>query len=221
MDVLTKLIRSDRRTVSITVDLSGRIIIIRAPYRMPQYQIEQFLVQKEKWIQSALSKIQEQNPMLHLYEEGELFFFLGEAYLLKVTEGKKAPFLSGGNLMIASNRDDKASQVETFYRAQAKIYLPKRARELANRHNICISSVRVTAAKTRFGSCNRQNGLNFSWRIMALPIPVIDSIILHELCHIIHFNHSSLFWQKLVQMDQNCLQNKQWLKTDSYRYLSF
>ena len=73
-------------------------------------------------------------------------------------------------------------------------YLPKRTAEWAKVMNLYPTSVKITGAKTRFGSCSAGNGICYSWRLMAYPPQAVDYVIVHELAHIAQKNHSPRFY---------------------------
>lgn len=73
-------------------------------------------------------------------------------------------------------------------------YLPQRTWELAEQTGLTPAGVKVTGAKTRWGSCSGKNRICLSWRLMERPREVIDYVIIHELCHTEHHDHSKGFW---------------------------
>jgi len=77
---------------------------------------------------------------------------------------------------------------------QARQYIPKRVEHYANIMGLSPSGIRITAAKTRFGSCSYQNRLCFSCRLMSYPPEAIDYVVVHELAHIVHKNHGKDFY---------------------------
>jgi predicted metal-dependent hydrolase len=83
--------------------------------------------------------------------------------------------------------------IENIWRYEAKGYIPHRVNILASEHNLSFSGVSITSARKRWGSCSSTNKLNFSLHIMMLPNELIDYIILHELAHTVHKNHSKDF----------------------------
>ena len=101
-----------------------------------------------------------------------------------------------------------------WYREQTKKILDNKVPFYGKKLSISYGSVRIKNQKTRWGSCSKQGNLNFNLLLSALPINIIDYIIIHELFHLIEFNHSSLFW-KLVQdalpTYKHC---KTWLKNN-------
>ncbi|MFP4665078.1 MAG: M48 family metallopeptidase [Bacteroidales bacterium] len=90
--------------------------------------------------------------------------------------------------------------VEGILRDEAKAVLPERVWQFAAQHNLNPQSVRITSAKTRWGSCSSKNKLNFSLYLMMLPDELIDYIILHELAHTVHKNHGPHFYALLDNM---------------------
>lgn len=79
-------------------------------------------------------------------------------------------------------------------REEALRVLPERVRHFAARMGVSPASVRVTAARTRFGSCSAKNGLCFSLYLMQYPPEAVDYVVVHELSHILHKNHGPAFW---------------------------
>ena len=81
-----------------------------------------------------------------------------------------------------------------FYRKAAKALLPSAVERFATLVGKAPQQVRITSAKTRWGSCSAKGGLNFSWRLLCAPPEAMDYVVVHELAHLIEFNHSSRFW---------------------------
>lgn len=86
-------------------------------------------------------------------------------------------------------------QREAELRALAKIIIPQKVAEFASIMNVSPASVKITGAKTRFGSCSGKNGLCFSWRVMCYPEKAVNYVVVHELAHILHHDHSKNFWK--------------------------
>ena len=86
-------------------------------------------------------------------------------------------------------------QEEEALRLKAEAYLPRRAWELSRQTGLIPSGIKVTGAKNRWGSCSGKNGICLSWRLVKKPPEVIDYVIIHELCHTVHHDHSQKFWE--------------------------
>ena len=79
-------------------------------------------------------------------------------------------------------------------RADAQALLPKRVAWYARKMGVSPAAVTITGAKTRFGSCSAQGRISFSWRLMDYPPEAIDYVVVHELAHLVHHNHSPAFY---------------------------
>lgn len=102
---------------------------------------------------------------------------------------------------------------ERALRAAARNYLPRRVEELASYMGVRYTGLRINFAKTRFGSCNGKNGLNFSARLMQYSPRAIDYVIIHELAHTLEHNHSPRFWQIVARYMPEYREAERELKT--------
>lgn len=93
-----------------------------------------------------------------------------------------------------NERERADERREEELRDMAKIIIPRKVEKFARIMNVSPASVKITGAKTRFGSCSGKNGLCFSWRVMCYPEKAIDYVVVHELSHILHHDHSKSFW---------------------------
>ncbi len=91
-------------------------------------------------------------------------------------------------------RPQLTKKEEDFYRKKAKEYLPPRLDYFAKLMGLTPTGVKITSAKTRFGSCSPQNSISLSWRLMRYDPAAIDYVLVHELAHIVHKNHSPAFY---------------------------
>ncbi len=95
---------------------------------------------------------------------------------------------------IRNFREREIDAREQELRTKAADYLPKKTMEWAAIMGVCPTSIKITSAKTRFGSCSPKNGICYSWRLMAYPPEAIDYVVVHELAHIVQKNHSAKFY---------------------------
>ena len=105
---------------------------------------------------------------------------------------------------------DEAREAEL--RALAKVIIPEKVEKFARIMKVSPTSVKITGAKTRFGSCSGKNGLCFSWRVMCYPEKAIDYVVVHELSHIYHHNHSKSFWKTVEKYMPDYKERKRLLK---------
>ncbi|MCP4523179.1 MAG: M48 family metallopeptidase, partial [Candidatus Gracilibacteria bacterium] len=104
------------------------------------------------------------------------------------------------------------------YKMQAREYIPKRVAEIASVYQCNYNQIKITSAQTRWGSCTSKKNLNFSYRVILLPIEVIDYIICHELAHLKHMNHSKIFWKEVENMNPDYKKHDIFLRKNSDLY---
>ena len=113
---------------------------------------------------------------------------------------------------------DEAKQAELIRRA--KIELPPKVQHYAQLMNLYPAGLKITSARTRFGSCSGKNSICFSWRLMDYPEPAIDYVVVHELAHRREMNHSKAFWKIVEQYKPNYKWSKRWLKEEGVKLLA-
>lgn len=212
-----ELIRSNRKTLSIQITADARLVV-RAPLRMPKREIDGFVLQKQSWITDKLDLVRTR-AALHKPSEpasGEEFPFLGRKLMLAISEHAKRIEAVGGTLAIPKAWLSKAEQrLRRWYCEQATVILKERLAYWRDLTGIRYCSVRLSDARKRWGSCSSRGSLNFSWRLVMAPIDVIDYVVVHELVHIEHMNHSKAFWAKVGEIMPDYEAKKKWLKDNS------
>lgn len=87
-----------------------------------------------------------------------------------------------------------------WYKEKAKEILTERMEHYSKVTGWNYSKLSITNAQTRWGSCSHKNRINFSLRLIIMPLPVIDYVVVHELAHIVEKNHSRAFWDLVASM---------------------
>ena len=98
-------------------------------------------------------------------------------------------------------------------RQKAKAYIPPRVAYWAARMDLVPAAVKITSARTRFGSCSSKNTLCFSLYLMQYPPAAIDAVVVHELCHMRQRNHSPAFYAEVARWLPDYKEREKWLKT--------
>lgn len=106
--------------------------------------------------------------------------------------------------------------LEKRYREAAREYITKRAGHWADLMGVTYSSIAIRSQKTRWGSCSSRGTLSFNWKLMLAPPPVLDYVIIHELCHLVHMNHSADFWKCVSIYMPDYKIKRQWLKNHGH-----
>ncbi len=109
---------------------------------------------------------------------------------------------------------EAAKHLELWLREKAKEAIAERTMEYSKVIGVSYNNIRIKDTKSRWGSCSSKGNLNFSWRIIMAPAAVMDYIIIHELCHLIHMNHSKEYWETVEQYMPDYKRHKEWLKVN-------
>lgn len=217
---IDQIIRSARKTIAIIVNRDGTVVV-RAPYRASQAQIMDFVQRKTGWIaeKQEQARLRPSLPAAHSYGPGELFLYLGNSYPLLVRPlNGLAIKLAGGSFVISPEVQARAQDVfMAWYRRQALLIIGERAQIHAARFNLSYSKLRITSARTRWGSCSSLGTLSFTWRLVMAPLSAIDYVVIHELAHLVERNHSAKFWARVAQMMPAYKQQVAWLKENGRR----
>ena len=190
-----RIIRSKRRTVALIVEQDGSITV-RAPMRMSENVIGEFVEKHVQWIEKKKAELRVVAPVqLKKYQSGETLLYLGKEYSLEVVVGQRQQLILEDRFKIAETALKNAKLVfQNWYRQQAKQWITERVKHLAEHHQFHYEKIKITSARTRWGSCSAKNTLSFSWRLILTSPDVIDYVIIHELAHTVHHNHSKRFW---------------------------
>ncbi len=216
-DIAYELIRSSRKTLSIQIMADARLVV-RAPLRMPRREIDGFVLQKRRWIDEK-QEMMRARVALHKPAEpasGEEFPILGRKLMLAVSERAKQIDVVGDTLAFPKAWLPKAEQrLRRWYCEQAAAILNERLARWRDLTGIHYGSVRLSDARKRWGSCSSKGSLNFSWRLVMAPVDVIDYVVVHELVHIEHMNHSKAFWARVGEIMPDYESRKKWLRDHS------
>ena len=209
-----EIIRTKRRTMALIVERDGRLIV-RAPLRAKEEGIHEFIVQKAAWILKKQEQVKSYYPPFvpKEYVNGEGFWYLGNIYKLQLAEVKKPLLDLNGNFQLSRNAIDKADLVfERWYKQQAQKVISERVQWYAAKHGYSYKRIKITSARTRWGSCSERGTLSFSWRLVLAPMPVIDYVVVHELVHLNVKNHSKKFWSRVGVIMPDYQQKIEWLE---------
>lgn len=194
-----RLVRSNRKTIALIVERDGSVTV-RAPLKMPAKDIEEFIGKHSNWVKKKQLELQSLTPVQpRQYEADEQFLYLGRSYRLQFSQNTKHKLILDETFQMSITQKENAEMLfRDWYSKQAARHLPERVTYFAEQFDLKVEKVRITSARTRWGSCSPKGTLSFSWRLMMTPPDVIDYVVIHELAHTVHHNHSQRFW-KLVE----------------------
>ena len=208
-----KIIRSRRRTIALEITPSATLIV-RAPLRAPNEYIEELIRQKRSWIERKFDEMK-RRPLFsgHEYAEGEIFFFLGREYPLHIVQDSTMTIERSDRLYVSSRLlPDIKNHINRWYREEAHKEIQARCMWFSMKTGHVPTTIRVTDAQQRWGSCTHKGGLNFSWRLIQAPPEIVDYVVVHELVHIIQPDHSRKFWNKVREILPDYERRRKWLR---------
>lgn len=217
-----QLIKSKRKSIAISFDRDGNLIV-KAPYFVRNRDIEAFVRSKEDWIEATAIRLKREREKK-------------ERERLKLENGDRLPLL-GNQLLLSVIREDRSrarvtcvrerllmyvpydadyeyrqNTLEKWYRKEALTVISKKAAYYAEMLGVRYEDIRIKDQKSRWGSCSGKGNLNFNWRLIMAPEQVLDYVVIHELCHLRHMDHSREFWELVESICPIYKQLKKWLK---------
>lgn len=198
-----------RKTVSIAVGYDG--VRVLAPSDMEDAHIIDIVHKKGPWVLRKQAAYRELGgaPIDREFVSGETFHYLGRAYRLRVVAEESAVttrITARGSALIAPVLPDASalirraavrSALRHWYRDRAKAHFPERAKVIAETLGIVRPSIYVVDQSKRWGSCDARGRIRLNWRLIMAPMPLVDYVIAHEVCHVLEHNHSRRFWRSL------------------------
>ncbi|MEJ5305131.1 MAG: SprT family zinc-dependent metalloprotease [Ignavibacteria bacterium] len=227
-----KIIRSNRKTVSIKINQYGELIV-QAPKTLPNDSIFKIIDKYKDWISDRRTKILSKRAKIrkYLFRDDEEFLFLDKPLKLKIAgniypfDNKIKIFITDSSLII-SERDVKDAKklIEKFYRQKARDIFTERVNFYIDKYfelfgeRLIYSNIRISSGEKTLGSCSAKNNLNFSWKLIQAPLDVIDYIVVHEIVHIKDKHHKKSFWQKVRKLYPDYKDKIKWLR-ENWFYL--
>ena len=206
-----QIIRSARKTLSVSIDCFGRVTV-RAPMRCATERIFSFLAEKEGWIrkkQAAFAAASVALPTENL--QGYALPILGKTYTVCLYEKSVITMDREENRLYVPEKNAKKRLI-AWLKENAKRIFTQQTERIASRMQLAYKSVHISTAKSKWGSCSYDNALRYTFRLLYAPVEVVEYVIIHELAHIKHKNHSPLFWAEVAKYAPDYKARRKWLK---------
>lgn len=203
---LLRIMPRKRLRIVVSPDMTVRA---DAPVAFSETEVLEAIQSKAPWIARQLDRMKEFHPLPspHRYLSGETFVYLGRQYRLRVDQGKPAPAkLRGRFLHVVVMDKAEASAVrkavDAWYRQRADevfhSYLA-RCMQVASRHGVSEPSITIRKMRTRWGSCSPSGRVTLNVNLIQVPVHCVEYVVMHEICHMAHLNHSNEFYRLLAR----------------------
>ena len=219
------LIKRTRRKKTLSIIIRDQKVILSAPKYVSDQEIDKILESKFAWIQKKLT-IEKEDLKLNkkYYTSGEIFLYLGKEYYLDIKKSTKSDiYISHNKLIIETTNFDN----NNFVKNEIRSWYMKKAMEkikLIHKHYEIIMNLKSNKLifgeyKSKWGSCNIKKVISYDWRIIMSPITVINYVVVHEISHILHPNHSKYFWSLVEKYIKDYKEPRKWLRLNSKKLI--
>jgi len=212
------------KSIKLKIEQGGKVVVV-SPKFVPKFVVKQFVKKHESWVINALKKTNKGNK----FDSNTHTFIFGKKYQREIifsTKQKTGIHVADKKLIlnpltplkIVTEQDKKTwdkkfqKKVDYFLKNTASHYIVERTHKIAKKMNLEFNKITLRKQKTRWGSCSSQKNLNFNWRLVHFDTNIIDYVIVHELSHLVHMNHSKNFWGLVKKYDPEYLKHRGWLK---------
>lgn len=197
--------RRGMRHLRVVVDESNQIVL-KVPFGIAEHRAVEFLRSQGDWIVKVMRSAPPALTLPDYLREHPHVSALGRALALEIRAGRMGGQClwnqeAGTCVLTVNPVHPEEAQIVKGLRSLAKEVLPARVQALARRYNLRVGRITIRDQRTRWGSCSARRSISLNWRLVLLPVALHDYIILHELAHLTHLNHSRRFWDLLASYD--------------------
>ncbi len=187
-----------RKHVHLLVDERGSLVV-RAPYHCSRQYAEAAIYANHGWAIRALQDARRSLRQRPRLVTGCRLPVLDESLTLRLRLTRRPRVCRDGHELWVEGADLQPetvkSRLSTWYRSQARAHFGARVTHFAAQAGVAPQRLTVRGQRTRWGSCSARGTISLNWRLMQVPAALVDYVVVHELCHLRHLNHSSAFWE--------------------------
>ncbi|HEY9445502.1 MAG TPA: SprT family zinc-dependent metalloprotease [Burkholderiales bacterium] len=206
---------SRRRTISLRIDEAG--LRVGAPIAATQRAIENALQTHGAWILGKLAEWSGRRPPVRQWTDGALLMLHGEPLALRCTADMAWAEVRG-DVMLAPARDTERGVIAALRDAALDCYRGRVA-HYCDALGVEHPDVRLSNARTRWGSCHIEGRIRLNWRMIQMPMRLIDYVVAHEVAHLREMNHSARFWAIVGRLIPDYITRRKEIRTEGHRYL--
>jgi predicted metal-dependent hydrolase len=199
------------KRLSLRVDPASRQVRLVLPRRAGVAEALAFAERHRSWIEGQLDRLPERVP----FEDGQVIPFLGENHTIRHQPGsRRGVWRETGTIRVSGFEDHVPRRVLDFLKREARREIVTRAEALARQVERSVKRITLRDTRTRWGSCSPDGSLNFSWRLVLAPEPVLDYVVAHEVAHLVHMNHGRSFWALVGHLTGDVQATRRWLRLE-------
>lgn len=210
-----------RKTTDIVIERDG-VISVRPPLRLTPEEVDETVLRKRLWIYRNLAEWRDLNAtrVIREWVSGETFLYLGSRYRLQlVADQDEALVLKDGRFLLNRQVIDQGGSAAAqqafadFYTTKGLQRLKQRVAWFAPKVGVMPGDVLIRDLGFRWAVCQPSRALHFHWKALMAPPTIIDYIVVHELCHLHHRDHTDAFWNEVDKVLPTWRERKEWLRS--------
>ena len=217
---LSVAVTRTKRTKTVSIKIVNGSVCASVPDKMSDYRIGELIKKRKVWIKRKLieeSKIIISKPKE--YVSGESFTYLGKNYRLKILLNNQSTVkLVGGYIEVGAPKKLKKNTIRELLLDWYQTHAIERLTEKTNRYakiiGVCPKIISVRDYKSQWGSCSRDSKISYNWRLIIAPHRVVDYVVVHELCHLLEFNHTKDYWRHVSSNFRDYKECRDWLRVN-------
>lgn len=210
------IVRSRRKTIMLIINNRAELIV-RAPLRTSAEAISDLITAKSNWITAKQNEVNLRisNYPPRRYTDGEQELYLGEYFTLKYDNSEEVSIKENKIIIPNCQINNVELILKNWYNQQAKLLITKITECWAKTMNEHYNKLSISNARSRWGSCTSSRNITLNWRLIMCPLYVIDYIVIHELCHLKHMDHSKRFYCEIDKLFSHRVAATKWLKDNN------
>ena len=217
-----KIIRTSRRSKSISLKIINGILEISCPYNTSEIFIKNLIEKKKVWINKNIERSRKIHQKIDQISNGFISYKGSVLKLVYKKSNIERIVFEDNKLKIFYSVESRSKKlIIEWLKLQANNFLRERLMFLSKRISIEFNSLTIKSYTARWGSCNIRGDIFLNWKLIMLPESVIDYVLIHELAHISVPNHSKKFWELVKKKKPNYCKNQKWLKDNGSSFILF
>jgi predicted metal-dependent hydrolase len=202
------------RSIKVRVEPGGRVLVT-APYLVPKFMIERFVKQNETWIERQLKRTSFRTDLYPTLDwEKKVVSYLGKLHAIRIKKQEARFKIYNQTLEISpitGLESDAQKMLINWLKKGGEKYINDRLPFFSKLMKLKYGTVIFRQQKSRWGSCSGEDNLSFNWRLIHFKPEIIDYVLIHELAHIRHHDHSANFWALVAKFDPTYKTKRQFL----------
>ena len=199
-------VRKSKRARNISISIRDGQVVVTKPWYAPNFLVDQVVKKHQAWITKNLAKQNNQKASKNT------IYYLGRAYQVLFTPGRLSiRYIENKAQISAYNEMAAKRSLKERHKDEARKAINLSVKSFSKVMRVNVMAVRLKDQSSRWGSCSSASNVNFSWRLILVPPEVLNYVVIHELAHLTHMDHSRKFWDLVEKFDSDYREHRRWL----------